>query len=242
MSRARGHKSDDIDEVMLDMGSGRPSEDAIAEAWRKAAETGKLVTAARTSDTPTKPMRHALQFALAEPPAPGMLIYALQTVFTVYRNPELWHSVTELAPSPRPYVSTAVLAHHTTAYLQLLATLASPLIEFCTPDLLLTAVDRDNANSFGLRSLDDNGAEMFGYGIWPSASFWNHSCAPNVGKQRVGRSWEFRAVRDVEADEELCITYLGGSEETMERNERRRALETTWGFICGCVKCDAEGV
>lgn len=240
LTKARGHKGQDLDVVMLDAAGGPPYEDVIASAWKNAEANGAAIVAARRSDNPSKAEKRALQNALAEPPAPGLLTYSLSTVLTVRLHPELWDATLALAPSSRPYSSNAVLAQHVTSYQHLLAVLPESLLHYCTPSLLLTAADRDMANSFGLRSLDDNGAEMFGYGVWPSPSYWNHSCEPNVRKQRVGRSWEFYAQRGIDEGEELCITYLGGDEAVLEVAERRKRLKRTWGFTCGCGKCAKE--
>ncbi|KAL1652085.1 hypothetical protein SLS58_000209 [Diplodia intermedia] len=89
---------------------------------------------------------------------------------------------------------------------------------------------RDSMNSFGIRSLDDEGAEFFGYGVWTSASYFNHSCSPNVEKKRVGRAWHFTACRDVRKGEELCITYLSGEERALNTDARRKLLANSWGF------------
>lgn len=241
MSKARGHRGQDVDVVMLDAAGGQPREDVIANAWEKAEASGAAIVEARTSDSASKAAKNALQNALSEPPAPGLLTYSLSTVLIARLHPELWEATLALAPSSRPYSSNAVLAQHITSYHQLLALLPKPLLPYCTPDTLLTAANRDMANSFGLRSLDDNGAEMFGYGVWPSASYWNHSCEPNVRKQRVGRAWEFHAQRDAREGEQLCITYLGGDEDVLGVRERRNRLEKTWGFACQCGKCWVSG-
>lgn len=224
--------------------SGRPTEAFVASAWRSAeasAESIRIVRAAKAASSSSgRAATRALTTALADPPAPGMLIFSLLSVFAAAYHPSLWISVAALASSPRPYVSAAVLRHHIISYLHLLSILPIELLEYCTPDVLLKAVDRDNANSFGIRSLGDGGSEMFGYGVWPSASYWNHACAPNVRKLRVGRCWEFYTIRAVNEGEELCITYLGGEEESLDVEERRKRLEVTWGFGCGCAKCLEE--
>jgi len=96
---------------------------------------------------------------------------------------------------------------------------------------------RDAQNAFGLRSLDDGGDEIFGFGDWPSASYWNHDCTPNVRKKRTGRTWQFYAQRDIKAEEQLCITYLGGDEQDMNVIQRRERLRNDWGFHCLCTRC-----
>ena len=101
-------------------------------------------------------------------------------------------------------------------------------------------MDRDCHNSFGLRSLDDGGDEMFGFGVWASASYWNHSCLANLEKERVGRTWRFWAKRDIAEGEELCITYLGLETPELDLEERRKRTKETWAFECGCQRCIEE--
>jgi SET and MYND domain-containing protein len=109
-----------------------------------------------------------------------------------------------------------------------------------TASVCRQTVARDSNNSFGIRSLEDDGCEYFGWGVWPEASFFNHSCQPNVGKRRVGREWQFWAARDIECGEELLISYLGGDEEDLDHVGRRDRLRV-WGFDCSCSRC-AESV
>ncbi|KAK3079650.1 hypothetical protein LTS18_004223, partial [Coniosporium uncinatum] len=188
------------------------------------------------------------------------------TVEDVFKRPKTsneWHSTMQLAPDPQPYANTTSLSSHTTSYAHLLTLLPLPLLDHATPQTCLAAVSRDSWNSFGVRSLEDGGDEFFGYGIWPGASYFNHSCRPGVGKRRggrggdggveggsgdgeegmaesKGRTWSFWLKEDVREGEEMCISYLGGEEETLGVRERRRRLKDGWGFVCGCEKCAEE--
>ncbi|KAI5477444.1 chitin deacetylase, carbohydrate esterase family 4 protein [Pseudohyphozyma bogoriensis] len=84
----------------------------------------------------------------------------------------------------------------------------SPLLALLTPETMLAVITRDSCNSFGL--WDDGGLEfgvdgqqsrereLVGYAVYPSASFFNHSCSPNVVKKRVGVNYEFRALKKIE--------------------------------------------
>jgi SET and MYND domain-containing protein len=148
--------------------------------------------------------------------------------------------LTQLVPDETPYPSPSDLENNVYAYLQLLALLPTDLLPHIQPKTCRTVVERDSHNSFGIRSLDDDGDEFFGYALWPEASFFNHSCRPNVAKRRTGRTWEFWLLRDVKTDQELTISYLGGEENELDFAERRRRLQTTWGFECQCERCDLE--
>lgn len=86
---------------------------------------------------------------------------------------------------------------------------------------------------------------MLGYGIWTLASFFNHSCAPNISKERQGRKWVFTAAPlggdlAVKSGTELSITYIRGEEDILRVEDRRRKLQDGWGFVCQCSKCSTE--
>ncbi|KLO07426.1 SET domain-containing protein [Schizopora paradoxa] len=175
-----------------------------------------------------------------------------------------WSSMLSLCPSSTPYSSKRSLAETTHAYLQLLAILPVALLE--DPQLVCRStiesiLSRDVGNSFGIWSVEepfdriyscndatnsstpqsDDDPEMLGYAVYPSASFFNHSCRPNVHKQRIGRSWIFSIASDsVSAGDELSITYIRGEEDNLTLAQRRLRLEGGWSFVCQCSKCIAE--
>ncbi|KAI9473471.1 MAG: hypothetical protein EXX96DRAFT_307310 [Benjaminiella poitrasii] len=104
---------------------------------------------------------------------------------------------------------------------------------------------REQANSFGLWEMsndhNDYGVtddlELLGWGIYPSAVYFNHSCDANVIKIRDGRNMKFIAKRMIEKDEEACISY-GNVEDDVE-NRRARLLEH-YHFLCHCTRCVQE--
>ena len=80
-----------------------------------------------------------------------------------------------------------------------------------------------------------------GFALYPVASLLNHSCAPNLARARVGpglRSAAFVALRDVEAGEELQISYVCVSRPGARR---RAALRAAYGFDCCCERCGVGG-
>lgn len=111
-------------------------------------------------------------------------------------------------------------------------------MQHVTPQTIRLLFTRDSHNAFGIRSLEDDGSEHFGYGCWPAASYFNHSCAPTIEKSREGRVFNFRAARDIAKGEELSITYLSSEERKMSRGQRMMILKTNWGFECGCDRCE----
>jgi len=76
---------------------------------------------------------------------------------------------------------------------------------------------------------------MVGFGVFPFASLFNHSCGPNLYKLRQGKRYEFRALHDIEIGDELCHCYIDAH---LNPNRRRRELETSFSFLCNCHRCD----
>jgi hypothetical protein len=240
---SRGSKAVETDSLLVPAQNlDAPTAEDVDSAWLTAHEQGALMTSARCiQDTkPTKAARKALQAALSSPVDHTTICHLLSGVLLQVSKPELWASMLELYAASTPYADAEQLAKHITAYYQLLAVLPPNLMVSCTTEIMRATQSRDLPNSFGIRSLDDAGAEIFGYGVWPEASYWNHSCEPNIQKRRVGRAWEFWLRRDVKQGDELSITYLGGDEDVLDVIERRKRLMTTWGFTCMCRRCVCE--
>jgi SET and MYND domain-containing protein len=216
-----------------------PTSQEVDSAWRAAEKLGLTIIDGRSAAKPTKAQARVVSTLPA--PSPPVLCYLLSAVLShSTATPSTWQDLLYLHPSTTPYLTTHMLRTHITAYHHLLSVVPTSLLAFTTPTNLRSVVTRDAHNSFGIRSLDDGGSEMFGHGIWPSGSYWNHSCSPNVNKRREGRTWVFTAGRDVKSGEELCITYLGGDEVDMDVTERREQLWNAWRFVCACTRCVEE--
>lgn len=218
----------------------QPTPADIETAWTAAETMADLIRSARYSNKPSKPERKAITQALSFKIDSIVINHAISSLVASTSHASSWQTVQDLYASPQPYISAEQLQTHLTTYFQLLALLPLKLLPLCTRSTLITAIDRDAHNSFGIRSLDDDASEMFGYGTWPSASYWNHSCSPNIHKQRVARTWTFTTSREVLEGEELCITYLGGEEEELDVTARRDTLWKAWKFVCGCTRCKVE--
>ncbi|KAL5118597.1 SET (Su(var)3-9, Enhancer-of-zeste, Trithorax) domain [Pleosporales sp. CAS-2024a] len=233
----KGRSKEDSD--MVDSHLPRPNAKAIQAAWAAADVQAALIRTARGGDGATKKHRKALSRALLAPINPDILSFCLSGLLWHHRSPSQWPALVALADNQTPYHSDDDLAAFTRAYLHLLAVVPCDLLPVTTADKLFMLSSRDSFNSFGIRSLEDDGSEFFGYGCWPAASYFNHSCAPNVEKKRQGRVWEFRLGREVTKGEELCITYLSGEERKLSRGKRMMTLKRNWGFECGCERCEA---
>ncbi|KAK8024517.1 hypothetical protein PG993_012583 [Apiospora rasikravindrae] len=78
------------------------------------------------------------------------------------------------------------------------------------------------------------GSKRIACGLWPKASFLNHSCLPNCRRSFIGDMLVLRATRDLPAGNELEIGYLGGGPTTIADREK---LVHIWGFACHCALC-----
>lgn len=245
------------DDEMVEEGLPRPSRNAITKAWADVEAQASLIRALREAeqfktssayaDTTegaepvqiTKQHRKASSKALQQKISPDIMAFIVSGIVCHHNNPQDWPKVLALADDQTPYHSADDLAAFVRSYLHLLAILPVSLLSSLTPEIVFLLSSRDSHNSFGIRSLEDDGSEFFGYGCWPAASYFNHSCGPNIEKKRVGRVWEFRAGSDIEVGEELNITYLSGEERKLSRGKRRETLKKNWGFHCACARCES---
>jgi uncharacterized protein len=101
-------------------------------------------------------------------------------------------------------------------------------------------VFRENGNSFGIweNGMADFGNELLGYAIFPTATFFNHSCAPSLSKIQVGRQVLFHATHDILVGDELSISYGYSQSETV--HERQERLWLNYYFKCDCPLCQHE--
>jgi hypothetical protein len=245
----------------------RPTPEEIGSAWEMAdiqttlIRGGRLGAPGRPNVPPPPPATKAalrgLQRALSTPVAPDVISFLLAAVLANYNSYQIaaasvvpWARLQDLENDPAPYLSARELDEYIASYLHLLATLPVALLPFVSGTILRATKSRETYNSFGIRSLDDEGVEFFGYGVWPSASYFNHSCGPNLVRRRDGRAWVFSAGRDIKAGEQLYISYVnGGTSELCSSSggvvgwkDRAGLLKKTWGFDCVCQKCKQEAL
>ncbi|KAJ7267232.1 hypothetical protein C8J57DRAFT_1181871 [Mycena rebaudengoi] len=112
----------------------------------------------------------------------------------------------------------------------------APYLSSC--ETVRAIVARDQGNVFGMYDMSTAGdSEMLGWSMYVSAACFNHDCAPNVRKERAGRSLQFYTTRDIGVDEELCISYIDVDDAV---KKRRQELSENWYFDCVCQRCDRE--
>merc|ERR1712204_147925 len=93
-----------------------------------------------------------------------------------------------------------------------------------------------NANCMQIQCED----EIIGTALFGLASFFNHSCRPNVelmDKMETQTGYGmFRTVDNVRKGNELCIQYADANRfETFE--EKQAYLMFAYGFYCNCALC-----
>lgn len=102
-------------------------------------------------------------------------------------------------------------------------------------------------NCFGLSAAAPDGAEAGpeeGWGVYPAASLFNHSCVPTLFWEFGGKASDrgrltFRALRPLPAGAPLTITY-GRSAGRQSRAARLATMREHWRFQCRCGRCEAE--
>ncbi|EKF26910.1 hypothetical protein MOQ_009378 [Trypanosoma cruzi marinkellei] len=88
-------------------------------------------------------------------------------------------------------------------------------------------------NSFGLFNADGN---CIGVALYPEASYFNHSCCPNICRVTYrGLFAAFHALREIPKGEPLTICYVDVQETSTA--ERRRTLFSSYRFFCECARC-----
>lgn len=246
----------------------KPGTDAIQytqDVWKDTEALATELLEARGAHRLTKPHRAALNKAKDLLPDRDILGYVLSGIIAAYRlhksmnQPgsdearDLPPALYSLAEDSTVFLHTPTtvspLSDYTSTYLVFLAILPRPLLHLVTADLVINLASRASHNAFSIRpegtTDGDQSGEFLGWGVWPEASFFNHSCRPNVRKERRGRIWSFSVDTSQGSDmvkegEQLCITYLGGDERDIDVVERRERLLTQWGFTCQCDRCIEE--
>jgi len=88
------------------------------------------------------------------------------------------------------------------------------------------------SNAFMLS--DRSGLQVVGTGIYPSIALLNHSCNANCCAIQNMNKVELRPLRDLEANEELLISYIDPISTSIER---KTELKEKYNFACRCSDC-----
>jgi ribosomal protein L40E len=89
-------------------------------------------------------------------------------------------------------------------------------------------------NGFGVYN---DGDTCIAIGSYPFASYFNHSCAPNICRIMEGRVATFYTLCDVAKGTPLCICYCDVEDPT---SLRRAQLLSSYRFHCECLRCSGS--
>lgn len=81
-----------------------------------------------------------------------------------------------------------------------------------------------------------------GSGMYLTQSKINHSCNPNaeIRFPYSNNILQVVALRDINPDEEICISYLDDCQINRSRHSRQKYLQENYLFLCECIKCQEE--
>lgn len=111
-------------------------------------------------------------------------------------------------------------------------------VDIC-PEQLIRAVQLNSLGFYTFPELvtyDNHLRFLSGTGLYPRGSMFNHSCDPNLNHYSVGDVTFFRATRDIQAGEELFISYIG-RDLLVESKSIRDEFLNARDFNCACSKC-----
>jgi len=102
-------------------------------------------------------------------------------------------------------------------------------------DSILDLIGKVKCNTFGIwnHKLDNSKA----LAMYPSCSYFNHSCIPNCLRYQDGFKLTMRALNDIQSGSQVNISYieLEGDAET-----RIGILESCYFFQCRCPRCTSN--
>ncbi|CAO3597849.1 unnamed protein product [Absidia cylindrospora] len=87
-------------------------------------------------------------------------------------------------------------------------------------------------------SVQDEHLFVVGEGIYPVASFFNHSCRPNAAAVFDGALLMIKAIEPISPGEEITLAYIDIGR---SRGYRQRNLRDRYFFTCDCVRCSDQG-
>lgn len=96
---------------------------------------------------------------------------------------------------------------------------------------IVRLIGKVDQNTFGVR-YDRN--LSYAFGMFPSMSYFNHSCEPNVCVIQHNTVLKLISLRDIQPGEEIAISYIETDRPTVAR---RKCLMIEYNFLCSCPRC-----
>ncbi|XP_012543048.1 SET and MYND domain-containing protein 4 [Monomorium pharaonis] len=91
----------------------------------------------------------------------------------------------------------------------------------------------------GEKTLAKAKSMFIGGGVYPTVAMLNHSCNPGVIRYFIGTTMIVRAIRTINAGEEISENY-GPIFTTTPEIERKRKLRVQYWFDCNCEACSGH--
>ncbi len=94
-----------------------------------------------------------------------------------------------------------------------------------------------NVNAYGIVNYQSTSAHSMGFGLFPAVGLCvNHACSPNsyYSYSVQNGCMEYRTIKDVQAGEELTVSY---TDIFLDTPQRRTALYEKRFFLCQCSRC-----
>mmetsp|Transcript_41194 Transcript_41194/g.108843 ORF Transcript_41194/g.108843 Transcript_41194/m.108843 type:complete len:134 (-) Transcript_41194:245-646(-) len=85
-------------------------------------------------------------------------------------------------------------------------------------------------------------SEIVSSAVFKLISRINHSCAPNASLTWLRGAMLVRAVKPIEAGDEVLLNYIGVEATGHPAPMRRAYLRSQFGFLCRCELCEASDV
>ncbi|KAK3369414.1 TPR domain protein [Lasiosphaeria ovina] len=166
------------------------------------------------------------------------------TVQKLYRNPSLLPLITDLHHGAYQPVDTAAVDGQPVVDTFLIRRIIA-LNCFGCPRSTLASHQHNRSPSTSLTTTTTTSAlekekekenVFYSCGLWPTASYINHSCASNARRSFVGDMMVARATRDLPPGAELTWWYqLPWPRQPAQSKSNK--LHSHWGFACACALC-----
>ncbi|KAM3625895.1 uncharacterized protein V6R79_019417 [Siganus canaliculatus] len=178
---------------------------------------------------PTDSVRLAarLVFALLIPSKSGS-----EELYTLEEHESHLSSMSEEKKQGLSHLASMLEMYMQHEVLDLAQDMTSALPPSCRDALSLIA--KVTCNCF---TISDGELQEIGVGLYPSLSLLNHDCRPNCVMVFEGTKLLLRAVRDINPEEELTISYI---ETSALAEDRQKQLRDQYHFTCHCERCDAK--
>jgi len=80
---------------------------------------------------------------------------------------------------------------------------------------------------------------LIGVGVYPQASYFNHSCHPGTTRYNIGKKLVLKSLTPILPGQEVCENY-GQVFYLKTKTERQKELSGRYWFNCECIACSED--